>query len=88
MLVASVSLAVVGRAWFGGGDPDRSGADSVMSAAASVVAGGGFSVPGGLSEYDTDELTALLSALDAMEATVDAEPVSFRQPILDSPEGT
>jgi hypothetical protein len=58
-----------------------------MSAAASVVAGGGLSVPGGLSEYDTDELNALLSALDAMEATVEAEPVSFRQPILDAPEG-
>jgi anti-sigma factor RsiW len=87
VLVASVSLAVVGRTWFGGGDPTQSGADSVMSAAASVVAGGGLSVPGGLSEYDTDELNALLSALDAMEATVEAEPVSFRQPILDAPEG-
>jgi len=39
-------------------------------------------------EYDTDELTALLSALDAIEATVEAEPVSFRQPILDAPEGS
>lgn len=87
VLVASVSLAVVGRTWFGGGDPTQSSADSVMSAAASVVAGGGLSVPGGLSEYDTDELNALLSALDAMEATVEAEPVSFRQPILDAPEG-
>jgi hypothetical protein len=88
VLVASVSLAVVGRTWFGGGDPARSGADSVMAAAATVVAGGGLSVPGGLSEYDTDELNALLSALDAMEATVEAEPVSFRQPILDAPEGS
>lgn len=88
VLVASISLALVGRTWFGGGDPDRAGADSVMSAASSVIAGGGISVPGGLSEYDSEELTALLSALDAMEATVEAEPISFRQPILDAPEGS
>jgi hypothetical protein len=87
VLVASLSLAVVGRVWFGDVDPSRAGVDSAAATAAAVVAAGGLSVPGGLGEYDADELNALLSALDAIEATIAAEPVSFRQPLLDTPEG-
>jgi hypothetical protein len=40
-----------------------------------------------LGDLGSDELEALLAELETMEATVSAEPPSYRQPITSTPEG-
>lgn len=90
VLVASASLAVVART-FGG--PDRATLDGARGTAvvdtspvSRVSASAGISVAGGLSDLSDDQLVTLLAELDAVEATVAAEPQSIRQPIVDVPE--
>lgn len=62
--------------------------DTVASAAGSVPASSVVAVPveGGLESLSEDDLTALLGALDALEAAPVAEPAAIGTPIVDSPE--
>ena len=86
LLVATASLTVLSRL----NDPDvRAGGAAASSDSASgarLVASAGMSVPGGLAELSDDDLVALLDELDRVEATINAEPVSMRQAIVDVPE--
>ncbi len=91
VLVGSLSLAVLGRI-FGGGasgvDTEVAVALSLDSAPAAIAASAaGLIVADGLSDLDADALSALLAELESVEATVAAEPVSIRQPIVDAPGG-
>lgn len=91
LLVGSLSLAVLGRIFSGGAsgvDTDAGVALSPDSAPAAIAASAaGLIVADGLSDLDADALSALLAELESVEATVAAEPVSIRQPIVDAPGG-
>ncbi len=85
LLVATLSLGGL-RAFFGAGDdvtPDSTAATSAVALAVPVEIVGA----GGLAELESEELRALLAALDEMELTVAAEPTGFRQPVTTVPEG-
>ncbi len=92
LLVGTLSLAALGRV-FGTGEPgvDLEGgvalstADSAPSAITAAAAG--LIVADGLGDLDADALTALLAELESVEATVAADPVSIRRPIVDAPGG-
>lgn len=53
-----------------------------VATAPSVLAGGTD-----LSELGVDELTALLAELEEMEATIAADPVTWREPVANLPGG-
>ena len=85
ILVATLSVGALRLVFFG-----NNGADSLdLAVAASGSATGTADIlgAGGLSELGSDELTALLAELEAMEATVAAEPTTTRQAVTATPEG-
>lgn len=101
LLVGTLSLSVLGRT-FGGGDGVRLDLDST-AVAGSVDSGpavpsaprtgapaptGGIAVADGLADLDAAALSALLDELDRLDATVAAEPVSLRRPIVETPGGS
>jgi hypothetical protein len=85
LLVGVLSLAVV-RGYF---VDERSGGGAIDLG----VVAGSSTVPvdlvGGteLAGLGADELTALLAELESMEATIAAEPITMRQPLVATPEG-
>jgi hypothetical protein len=87
VLVATLSLAVLGPAFLGVGPV---GVDVVRVESGSA---GALTIPVGLlggsdlGDLSADELSALLQELDQMEATVDAEPITMRQPLGPELEG-
>ncbi len=90
LLVGSLSLAVLGRIFSGGEagvDLDIVALSSDSAPAAIAASAAGLIVADGLSDLDADALSALLAELESVEATVAAEPVSIRQPIVDAPGG-
>jgi len=86
LLVGTISLAVLDQVYFG----QTSSSNGVDSSAVGVATA--LTVPvallgaSDLAGLGTDELTMLLAELDAMEATVAAEPITMRQPLVASPE--
>jgi hypothetical protein len=87
VLVATLSLTVLRPVFF---DAAPAGVDIVRvdsgPAGAPTIPVG---ILGGsdLGDFDADELTSLLQELDQMEATVDAEPLTMRQPLGPALEG-
>jgi hypothetical protein len=87
ILVATLSVGALRVLFDGPGRPDSTDVASAGDGA------NGASVPveilgaGGLSELGSEELTALLAELEAMEATVAAEPTTMRQAVTPPPEG-
>lgn len=82
ILVATLSVGALRSVFFGG-----IRADSVEVAAVEPAGTADILGADGLSELGSDELTALLAELEAMEATVAAEPATVRQPVATTPEG-
>ena len=87
ILVATLSVGALRSVFFG-----ASGSDSTEVAAVETGSGAATETAeilgaGGLSELGTAELTALLAELEAMEATVAAEPNTIRPPTTATPEG-
>jgi len=82
ILVATLSVSALKSVFF-----DGVSADSVDVATAEPVGTAGILGADGLSELGSDELTELLADLEAMEATVAAEPTTLRQPVTPTPEG-
>ena len=85
VLVATISFGGL-RAFFGGNDevvPDSTAGVTTVALAVPVDIVGA----GGLADLESDELRALLAALDEMVLTVAAEPTGFRQPVTSLPEG-
>lgn len=87
LLVATASIGVFATR---DGRPGASLVDSAGVAGSvpdrRIVASAGVPVPGGLSELSDDDLVTLLAELDRVEATVEAEPLSMRQAVVDVPE--
>lgn len=88
LIVASLTVPALGR---GGPDevvPVRD--DTVLAVVADtpVVPAGpsSIAVSEGLVDLSSDDLSTLLAELERVEATVNAEPSSLRQPIVDTPE--
>lgn len=93
LLVGTLSLAVLGRE-FGGRDGVTVDVDSTRvvggldsAPAGPAAASTALSVADGLDDLDAAALTTLLNELESFEATVAAEPVSLRQPLVESPGG-
>ena len=93
LVVVSLSLPMLSRVGEeGAGIPIPSSpavvapVDSPVAPAAPVAAGGSVTVGQTLTDLSADDLTALLSELEALEATVATEPTTMRQPIVDTPE--
>lgn len=92
--LASPLLTGVFRESTPGGVPDTSltvaGPESPVSTppafpSTPVAAVHGIAMEGGLSDLSDDALSALLSELDAIEATVATEPVTLRRAIVETP---
>ena len=88
LIVASLTIPALGR-----GEPDAVapvGGDTVRAVVAdtpAVPAGpSSLAVSEGLVDLSSDDLSILLAELDRVEATVNAEPSTLRQPIVDTPE--
>lgn len=93
-LVATLSLTVLRPVFFGSGPgvvtpvgvdlgaPDSAPGVTAVALMPTALLGGTE-----LSDLGMDELTLLLAELEAMEATVAAEPVSWREPVTDVPGG-
>jgi hypothetical protein len=93
-LVATLSLTVLRPVFFGAGPgvvtPAGVGSDVPDSVpGGTAVAVMPTALVGGteLSDLGMDELSMLLEELEAMEATIAAEPVSWREPVADLPGG-
>ncbi len=84
LVVGTLSVAVARRAIDG---RVIAPADTTVVAAASVDGTSGLSMSGGLGDLTTDDLNALLAALDDVEGTVGTEPATLRGPLVDAPEG-
>ncbi len=84
LLVGVLSLSVV-RGYFDGSTPDGGIADSGQRVALAVPVDliGGSDLAG----LDAAELAELLAELDQWEATVAADPMAIRQPLVPTPEG-
>lgn len=85
ILVATLSLGALRAVFFGGTGADSLDIALVEPGSAATTAD--ILGAGGLSELGSDELTTLLAELEAMEATVAAEPSTIRQPVTTTPEG-
>lgn len=88
LIVASLTIPALGR-----GGPDAVapvGGDTVRAVVADtppVPAGpSSLAVSEGLVDLSSDDLSILLAELERVEATVNAEPSTLRQPIVDTPE--
>ena len=88
LIVASLSLRLLDRAPIADEGPvaiDTSVAIGTLPAP--VTAGGELSVGDALVDLTSDDLSALLSELEAFDGKITLEPATMRQPIVDSPEG-
>ena len=87
VLVATLSLTVLRTAYFGTAPlrVDVASVDSGPPGAPTIPVD--FLGGADLADFDADELTALLSELDRMEATIAAEPITMRQPLGPQLEG-
>lgn len=92
LIVASVAVPMLDGTR--GGEAGASRPDTVAlavsdtpAAAVPASAPSSFAVSEGLADLSTDDLTTLLAELEAVEATIAAEPYSLRQPLVDTPEG-
>jgi anti-sigma factor RsiW len=88
LIVASLTIPALGR-----GGPEEVvpvGRDTVLAVVAdtpAVPAGpSSLAVSEGLVDLSSDDLSTLLAELERVEATVNAEPSTLRQPIVDTPE--
>lgn len=86
LLVLGVALPGWQAAGVDGGV--ASGPDTVLSAVGVAAVGSAVAVPveGGLESLSEADLSALLGALDALEAAPVAEPAAIGSSIVDSPE--
>ncbi len=92
LIVASVAIPVLNGTRGeepGVGIPDTSivTVSDTPSTGAAVAVSSSFAVSEGLADLSDDDLSALLAELDAVEATIAAEPYSLRQPLVDTPDG-
>ena len=88
LIVASLSLRLLDRAPIADEGPlaiDTSVARGTLPAP--LTAGGELSVGDALVDLTSDDLSALLSELEAFDGKITLEPATMRQPIVDSPEG-
>ena len=88
LIVASLSLRLLDRAPIADEGPvaiDTSVAIGTLPAP--LTAGGELSVGDALVDLTSDDLSALLSELEAFDGKITLEPATMRQPIVDSPEG-
>lgn len=79
VLVTALSLTALKSSFFG---PTPSVAPEMVASTSTAVLGGTQ-----LGELETDELEALLSELNALDALVSEEPATYRQPLLSDVEG-
>lgn len=79
LLVAALSLTALQSRFFG---PATAASPDVVASTSTAVLGGTQ-----LGELESDELEALLSELNALDALVAEEPTSYRQPLLSDVEG-
>lgn len=93
LLAAAASLLVIGalalpsvrRAFIG--LPGDTIGDSLADVASGSPDLAGLTIAGGFSDLSDADLAALLATLEALEATVAAEPATLRTPFVDAPEG-
>lgn len=93
LVVVSLSLPMLGRGGEEGAGVTIPTApavvapvDSPVAPVAPAAAGGSVTVGQTLGDLSADDLSALLSELEALEATIATEPTTMRQPIVDTPE--
>lgn len=92
LIVASVAVPVLNGTRGvepGAGLPDTAvvAVSDTPTTGAPVPAQSSFAVSEGLADLSNDDLSTLLAELEAVEATIAAEPYSLRQPLVDTPEG-
>lgn len=89
LVIVSVSLPLM-NGTRGDGAPVAT-LDTLVSAVVDTpvasVATAGLAVGEGLTDLSDDDLSTLLSELESVEATINAEPTTLRSPIVDTPEG-
>lgn len=92
LIVASVAVPMLngprgGEAVLNRPDTAAIAVSDTPAATVTASATSSFAVSEGLADLSTDDLTTLLAELEAVEATIAAEPYSLRQPLVDTPEG-
>ncbi len=89
IVVVTLSMQLLGNAGSGEGPalgPDTTGVATGPGGTEGASAVGGVAVGEGLTDLTDADLSALLTEIESVEATVAAEPAAVRQPIVDTPE--